>query len=147
MSDKSMFDRLSELLNGSATEEPAQQKEMSVEERLKDMLNPASPEVNAADQQVVQPSLVPEEMQGNWWEKALNAFSAHQEQERQAFNNKQIQDQKVFADYQLQEKSKFDNFQKQEFEAFWANIERHSGNRPASAPAAPEPGSYRPPIS
>ena len=46
-----------------------------------------------------------EEMQGNWWEKALNAFAAHQEKERGAFNNKQIHDQKVFADYQVQEKA------------------------------------------
>jgi len=39
---------------------------MSIEDRIKDMLNPASPDVNAADQSVVQPKLAQEEMQGNW---------------------------------------------------------------------------------
>lgn len=143
MAGKSMFERISELLNAPSTAK--KKEEMSVEDRIKDMLNPDSAEVNAADQSVVQPKLAQEEMQGNWWEKALNKFAAHQEQERQAFNNKQGQDQKVFADYQVQEKGQFDNFQKQEFEVFWANIERQSGNRPASAPAAPPPGSFNPP--
>ena len=143
--EKSIFERLGELLNSSADVEKKSQTEMSMEDRIRDMLNPASPEVNSTDQQVVQPELAPEQMQGNWWENALNAFAAHQEKDRQAFNNKQMHDQKVFADYQVQEKAQFDNFQKQEFEVFWANIEKQSGNRPASAPAAPSPGSFTPP--
>lgn len=143
MAGNSMFDRISELLNAPSTAK--KKEEMSVEDRIKDMLNPDSAEVNAADQSVVQPKLAQEQMQGNWWEKALNAFAAHQEKDRGAFNNKQLHDQKVFADYQVQEKAQFDNFQKNEFETFWANIEKQSGKRPASAPAAPSPGRFHPP--
>jgi hypothetical protein len=149
--EKSFFDRLGELLNAplpgteKKTADKNQDEEMSIEDRIKDMLNPASPDVNAADQSVVQPKLADEEMQGNWWENALNAFAAHQEKERNAFNNKQIYDQKVFADYQVQEKAQFDNFQKHEFELFWSNIEKQSGKRPPSAPPAPPPGSFNPP--
>jgi len=146
--EKSFFDRLGELLNAPlpGTKKNSNDTDVSIEDRIKDMLNPASADVNAADQAVVQPKLVPEGMQGNWWEKALNDFAAHQEKDRGAFNNKQIHDQKVFADYQVQEKAQFDNFQKNEFETFWANIEKQSGNRPSSAPAAPPPpGSFNPP--
>ena len=141
--EKSFFERMGELLNAPLPGTEKETAEMSIEDRIKDMLNPASADVNAADQSVVQPKLAQEEMQGNWWEKALDDFSVHQQKERNAFNNKQIHDQKGFADYLVQEKAQFDNFQKHEFEVFWGNIERESNNRPSAAAPAPLPDNFK----
>ncbi|MCK5538740.1 MAG: hypothetical protein KAI79_18085 [Bacteroidales bacterium] len=151
MKDQNFFERMGEVFNSPAskTKQNSTAKEQTeedlIEEYIKDILNPASPEVNVTDQSVVQPEVIKESMQGNWWEKALNDFSIHQEKERGGFNMKQAHDQQGFASYQVQEKTQFDNFQKQEFEIFWANIKKQSDNRPSSAPAAPQPTHFNPP--